>query len=253
MTVGLEDTHMQAKVDTRGIDYSGYASNYDAARFVGRTNEYLERVRLNALRAATADLSRTERVLDVGCGTGRGLANLHRLGFSRTTGLDFTHDMLVQSRPKLAAFDGARAALVRGSAFALPFATDSLAAVTSFNFVHMFRFELQREIIDEMRRICRPGGHLVVEFESVHKGLFFNRYLEQRRFRERTKFNSIWEVRRLFPESRFASPRVVGSVFPKIYTILRHVPAAGDRVESLAHHPPLNWLAERVLVRATVR
>lgn len=249
---GAVSRRARAKVDTRTIDYSGYAPNYDAARFEGRTNAYLERIRLNALRAAVSTFSsRSERILDVGCGTGRGLANLGTLGFTNLTGLDYTHDMLVQSRPKLEGITG-YGGLVRGSAFALPFPSGSFGAVTSFNFVHMFRLDLQKEIIEEMRRVCRPGGHLLVEFESVHKGLFFSRYLEQRRFRERTKFNSFWEIRGLFPKARFGRTTVIGSVFPKLYRVTQHWPEFGDALESLAFHPPFNWLAERVIVRVDV-
>lgn len=243
----------RAKVDSRLIDYSGYARRYDQARFAGRTNAYQERIRLNALDRAASGLDRRARILDVGCGTGRGLASLQRLGFTRLTGLDYTHDMLVQSRAKLTPMRGVAASLSRGSAFALPFAARTFDLVTSFNFVHMFRLDLQQEIVEEARRVCAPGGHLIIEFESIHKGLFFNRYLEQRRFKERTKFNSRWEMSRVFPRSLFDRIVVTGSVFPKLYVGLRFWPELGDLVESLAFYPPFNWLAARVIVRARVR
>ena len=114
----------------------------------------------------------------------------------------------------------------------------------------MFRFESQRELLGEMIRVCRPDGLLVCEFDSIHKGLFISRYLEQRRVARRTKFNNIREIRTLFPKERFASVRVIGTALPKAFRLLKFIPAWGERIESVAHHPPLNWLAERVIVAA---
>lgn len=83
---------MQKKVnvDTRGIDYTNHATKCGSRRFEGRTNRYLEQVRVQGLARAVAGIRRGDPVLDVGCGTGRGLAELFELGFTSLTGLDFT-------------------------------------------------------------------------------------------------------------------------------------------------------------------
>ena len=237
-----------AKVDTKTIDYTGYAKHYDDRRFIGRTNAYLERVRMRGLERAVEGLPRGARILDVGCGTGRGLCELHELGFSSLTGLDFTHAMIEQAAEKLRAAGVGRPKLVRADGFRLPFPDGAFPVVVSFNFLHMFRFDLQQELAAEMTRVCAPGGTLIVELESVHRGLVVSRYLEQRKFRERTKFNSVLEVRKLFPEGQVRRSKVVGTVLPAAYRALQYMPAVGEAVESITHVPPFNWLASRVFV-----
>ena len=237
-----------AKVDTKTIDYTGYAKQYDSRRFHGRANEYFERVRLRGLERAVAGLARGARALDVGCGTGRGLCDMNALGFTSLTGLDFTHAMIAQAAEKLRAKGIGRPGLVRADGFRLPFPDGAFPVVVSFNFLHMFRFDLQRELAAEMTRVCAPGGTLILELESVHRGLVISRYLEQRRLRDRTKFNSALEVRKLFPAGRVRRTKVVGTVFPGAYRALQYMPALGEAVESIAHVPPFNWLASRVFV-----
>ena len=237
-----------AKVDTKTIDYTGYAAHYDGRRFHGRANEYFERVRRRGLERAVSGLSFTAPVLDVGCGTGRGLCEMLELGFTSVTGVDFTHAMIAQAGQKLREKHVALPRLVRADGFRLPFPDGAFPIVVSFNFLHMFRFDLQRELAAEMTRVCAPGGTLILELESVHRGLVVSRYLEQRRLRDRTKFNSALEVRKLFPEGRVRRMKVVGTVFPGAYRALQYVPAVGDAVESIAHVPPFNWLASRVFV-----
>ncbi len=237
-----------AKVDTRTIDYTGYAARYDAARFSGRTNEYLGRIRLRALARVVRDLPREARALDVGSGTGFGLCALLRAGFTSVIGVDFTQAMLDRAASNIRLTGAARARLVRGDGFRLPFPEGTFPLVISLNFLHMFRYDLQQELVAEMTRVCARGGFVIVELESIHKGLGITRYLEQRQCRERTKFNSVFESRRLFPQGLAQRVKVVGTVLPLAYKALRHMPELGEKVESITFVPPFNWLASRVLV-----
>lgn len=242
------------KVDTRQIDYSGYAPTYDEARFHGSRNAYLERIRTRAILNVVERRGYERRVLDVGCGTARGLLELGRAGFTNLTGVDFTTDMLLAGRTKIRHELGDRKVrLLRGDAFKLPFADRSFDVVMSLNFLHMFRLDLQAEIIREMTRVCVGGGLVVTEFESIHKGLFCTRYFEQRSVRERTKFNSMREVRRLFGGTAYGDVRVVGAVLPKAYVLLESFKRLGEMVEAVADVPPFNWMASRVVVGARVR
>lgn len=237
------------KVERRQIDYAGYTPSYDRNRFAGRRNEYLERVRSQALGHALKDSRRDSCVLDVGCGTGRGLLTLSRLGFTRRFGVDFTSEMLAEAVKKLDRETG-RSSVVQGDAFTLPFADATFDLVVSLNFMHMFRFELQQRLVREFQRILKPGGLLVLELESIHKGLFLTRYLEQRRVRSRTKFNSIREVRSLFPRHLFDRRRVIGSVFPKTHVAFQYAPTLGVYLERLAFVTPFNWMASRIVIAA---
>ncbi|NOX56290.1 MAG: class I SAM-dependent methyltransferase [Planctomycetes bacterium] len=242
------------KVDRRIIDYSSHAPVYDERRFEGRVNRYLEMLRFDSFRVLARAHPPGSRVLDVGCGTGRGLLYLMRCGFRTVTGIDCTPAMLEQAREKLARQcpDG-RVKLIEGDAFALPWSDASFDLVTSFNFLHMFRLDRQIALLEEMARVCRPKGCLIFELDSIHKGLFFSRYLEQRRVADRTKFNSIWELKRMLPRSKFIRYRVVGTGFPVVYRIFSRMPRIGLRIEAITHLAPLGWLSERVFVSAVRR
>jgi len=240
---------MTRKVDRRQISYASYAETYDARRVEGLWNEYLERVRRAALLRAVGTGGRERRVLDVGCGTGRGPVVLRAAGFNDITALDYTEAMLDVARHKLAADrQQGSVRLMRGDAFALPFRDAAFDLVVALRFVHMFKFALQRELISEMARVCRPGGLVVVELESIHKGLLVTRYFEQRRVQTHQKFNSMWEVRELFGGERFVRRRVRGAVLPKLYQLFQHWRESGVRVESIAHVAPFNWMASELVV-----
>lgn len=245
------------KVDTRQIDYTGYTANYDEQRRLGRRNRYLELVRYRAFERLLSRLHlRKPLVLDVGTGTGRGLSYLHQCRCTRVVGLDYTDAMLrraVLNLKESFQHDVPTGTLLRGDAYVLPFGDDTFDLVVSFNFLHMFRLDLQEQLIAEMARVTRPGGSLIVEFDSLHKGLFFSRVLEQRRKSGRTKFNAAWEMRTLFPRSVFNDIRVAGTTFPLLHRVFSHVPSVGTRIESLAYFPPLGWLTERIFVSAEVR
>jgi len=103
-------------------------------------------------RAAARALGETGGgpVLDLGCGTGR----LGRLlaGQRRVIGVDLSHPMLVRAR----ATGGARASLVQGSAFALPFGTSAFSGAVS-GFVLRNLRDLPAAF-EELARVVRPGA-----------------------------------------------------------------------------------------------
>lgn len=239
------------KVDRQQIDYSGHAPTYEEQRFHGRRNEYLEALRRSAVLKAIGAVQREARVLDVGCGAGRGLLHLAAIGFTDIIGLDYTPAMLDLARKHIEEQElETSIVLKQGDAFALPFDDGTFDLVTSHNFLHMFRFDLQQKLITEMTRVCTPGGRVVAEFENIHKGLFVTRYIEQRRLRRRTKFNSVREICKLFPPASFHRVQVFGTAFPLLYRLFCHSPRIGRAIESITHLRPFNWMAERIVVAA---
>ena len=237
---------MTNKVDTREINYDVMAPAYDERRFTGAQNAYCERVRKRAMLEGIGLRDFDRAVLDVGSGTFRGLLALQEAGFTNLRGLELSSGMIARGRSKLTR----RVPIDRGSAFQLPYAASSFDVVVSWNFLHMFRLDLQRELIAEMARVCRPGGLVVAELESLHKGLFVTRLLEQRKHRRTTKYTALWEVRQLFPAPTFADVRVRGSLFPKLYKMFYRMPSIGERIEQIAFVPPFNWMAARVAIAA---
>jgi ubiquinone/menaquinone biosynthesis C-methylase UbiE len=94
-----------------------------------------------------------ERVLEVGCGTGHWLAQMHSWG-CKVSGLDLSAQMLaraVQHAPQ--------AQLVRGRAEALPWLDASFDRVVCVNALH--HVEGKPGFIAEARRVLRPGGRFV--------------------------------------------------------------------------------------------
>lgn len=139
------------KIDRTRNDYTNHAQCYDQNRFSGRQNGYLEMLRRRAVLKAFEGCVDRSVLLDVGCGTGRGLCYHHSQDWQEILGLDYTRAMLDIARSKISRGDEASAAvLLQGDAFSLPFADRSVSAVMSLNFLHMFRFDLQKQLINEM-------------------------------------------------------------------------------------------------------
>jgi ubiquinone/menaquinone biosynthesis C-methylase UbiE len=99
---------------------------------------------------------RGERILDVGCGTGIFTLDLLAAG-SRVIGLELSLPMLQRARKKAV---GRPLHMVQGDMRRLPFpdsSFDRTVSVTAIEFL-----EDARAGVDELFRVTRPGGHVVV-------------------------------------------------------------------------------------------
>jgi ubiquinone/menaquinone biosynthesis C-methylase UbiE len=144
----------------------GYLSGSSARRYdhqvevlFGGAAAVMRRQALVPLRAALTRRG-AERLLDVGCGTGCFLrevkANHPRL---QVIGLDLSPYYLAVARQKLQPWSRAR--FVEGMAEAMPFGDDQFDAVTCIYLFHELPPEVRRAVVDEIRRVLRPGGMLV--------------------------------------------------------------------------------------------
>jgi demethylmenaquinone methyltransferase/2-methoxy-6-polyprenyl-1,4-benzoquinol methylase len=77
-------------------------------------------------------------------------------------GLDLSPEMLERGRAKLARRRVANAALVRADAGILPFAHETFDTVTVSYGLHELPTAVRRRAVDEIRRVLRPGGRLIV-------------------------------------------------------------------------------------------
>jgi SAM-dependent methyltransferase len=99
------------------------------------------------------------QILDCGCGTGNNLLLLREYG--RAFGIDITWSGLAYAR------DRGERRVARASAARLPFARDQFDLVTSFDVLYALDDEIERAALDEMHRVLRPGGHMIVNVAAL--------------------------------------------------------------------------------------
>jgi len=118
-------------------------------------------VALGPGRSAMTQLVRglaPERILEVGVGTGLTLAQYP--AHSHVTGIDVSVDMLDIAHRRVAPGDADRMVLRAMDAEAMDFADASFDCVT-LPYVLSVTPHPDR-LVDEVRRVCRPGGHIVI-------------------------------------------------------------------------------------------
>lgn len=149
--------------------------------------------------------------LDCGCGTGNNLALLRHYG--RAVGIDVIWSGLAYARGR-----GERQ-VARASAASLPFAASQFDLVTSFDVLYAFDDETERAALDEMYRVTRPGGHLIVTVAAL-AALMGNHSIlagEVRRYHRRELREHLtrtgFEVRRLTYTNFSLLPIVAGVRF----------------------------------------
>lgn len=97
-------------------------------------------------------------VLDVGCGYGRTLEELHQNGYRNLIGIDFSEGMILRGREQFPHLD---LRVKETEAIALP--DHSVDAAILFAVLTcIYRDDEQRALIAEIRRVLKPGGVLYV-------------------------------------------------------------------------------------------
>jgi phosphatidylethanolamine/phosphatidyl-N-methylethanolamine N-methyltransferase len=99
-----------------------------------------------------------QHILEVGVGTGLALAQYPRT--ARVTGIDVSSDMLAAAQRRVRPEDAARIELRAMDAEAMDFADASFDCVT-LPYVLSVTPNPDR-LVAEVRRVCRPGGHIVI-------------------------------------------------------------------------------------------
>jgi phosphatidylethanolamine/phosphatidyl-N-methylethanolamine N-methyltransferase len=138
--------------DTVGRAYRTFAPVYDAV-----FGAVLEPGRRTAIRGM--DLQPGARILEVGVGTGLSLANYPQ--DAEVTGVDISPAMLARARNR-----AARRGLTQVRELAVMDARELVYPDASFDLVvAMYVVSVTPEpeqVVAEMIRVCRPGGHLVI-------------------------------------------------------------------------------------------
>lgn len=111
---------------------------------------------------ALMDITPSDRILDLGCGTGRN-ARLMAIRLSRegeVVGLDVGDEMITQFRRNLASYPNARIMKLRIEE-PLPFVENFDKALISF-VLHGFPHDVRMQVVDNVHRSLKPGGEFFV-------------------------------------------------------------------------------------------
>lgn len=221
----------------RGV--SGYrdAATYDAQRYEGAANEYKSLVLSHTLRKLVGDVA-GKRLLDVACGTGRGLCDFVGKA-ALVVGADASPDMLRFARAKLDG--GGRQGLVASYAQTLPFSDNQFDIALCLNCLHLFSVPTQQRFVEEMKRVLRPGGSLILEFDNALHGVVVGPF---KRLTGRERGALPAEIRQVIGGG-CRVVQVYGAVFPVVWRWFHRAPRLFFHVEKLAHVSPVSWLAHR--------
>ncbi len=214
------------------------AATYDRIRHFGRANEYRQSVMTSAYRRLIGPLQ-GKRILDVGCGTGRGVIDFAREA-KFAAGCDASFDMLAIAAHKRD--PGSQSALLASYAQQLPFKDASFDIVTSLNFLHLFDVETQKICVGEMKRVLKPGGIMVLEFTNALNGLIVGLF---RRWLRGIITALPGEIKQVIGED-CQVVRVYGAPFPTLWRLFHRLPRAVRSVEKLGYVAPFNHMCHQV-------
>jgi SAM-dependent methyltransferase len=104
------------------------------------------------------------RMLEVAPGPARLSAELRPVPVA--VGMDFSPRMLAEARRRTREHGVPHWSFARGDGFALPFRTGVFDLVFSVRFVRRFEPGPRQRLYAELRRVLRPGGHLVLDAQN---------------------------------------------------------------------------------------
>src|SRR5690349_16368974 len=148
--------------------YDHAAPDYDALRYHSAEGRLFNEMEISLLRS-WLPLGAGAKVLDMPAGTGRLSHPLAESG-ATVVGLDVSANMLAEAARKTSHSGARRASFALGSGVQLPFADDTFDAVVSFKFFHLISNKDKPQFVREMQRVLKPGGAMVIEFNSPYYG-----------------------------------------------------------------------------------
>lgn len=175
-----------------------------------------------------AEAGSDDTVLDVACGPGLLACAFARVA-RHVTGIDLTPAMLEQARALRRNKGLENLTWDKGDVQTLPYGDASFSIVSSrFAFHHLLD---PLSVLKEMRRVCRPGGHVVVA-DSAPKADKADAFNRMERLRDPSHVRSLppEELLGLFAAAGLPAPRVKHELLPyELESFLaRSFPNAGD-------------------------
>ena len=231
---------MEAYSEVKRADYTEEAKVYDLKRFSNFGGRFFVEL-TNAIVYDLLKGPKGERILDLATGTGRVSVGLAERGLP-IMGVDLTWKMLELAKQKATEKGLNNISFHVANALKLPFKDTTFDKVVSTRFFHILPFAMQKEIVQEMTRILKPGGTLIVEFNSPFAGLFL--------WAMRGDHLVIWpnETKELFKGLKVV--KKVGVMLPGLGKIARLHFKAGLRLGKFLTFFPFNHLSNQILIVA---
>jgi ubiquinone/menaquinone biosynthesis C-methylase UbiE len=146
------------------VSSSGSISFDRAAPYYDRTRALSDSSLGRLIPMLAAELSGSDRVLEIGIGTGRIALPLMREGV-RITGVDISRDMLARLRLNA---DGETPQIAIADATRLPFPDRTFGAAVAAHVLHLI--PAWKDAVAELLRVTEPGGVLVASRGSRTSG-----------------------------------------------------------------------------------
>ncbi|MCH9661565.1 MAG: methyltransferase domain-containing protein [Bacteroidetes bacterium] len=156
--------------------YNIESEKYDEIRYDSAEGKFFINLEVKILTKLLKNFENA-KLLDVPAGTGRMTIPLAEIGLD-VTGADISEEMLNQADKKAKNKNIKNIKFEHANGRDLHFDSNSFDVVTSFKFFHLIPNTEKPEFIKEMLRVVKPGGKLIVEFNSPYYGFFlaFYRY-----------------------------------------------------------------------------
>jgi SAM-dependent methyltransferase len=164
--------------------------------------------------------------LELGVGPGGIAGPMSRRGM-HVVGIDLSPDALMRAKEHCR---GSRVTLLRGSGFALPFRDKSFPLVYASQVLHLFDNDMRLKLIEEVRRVLRPGARFVFDMKNVLTHPL--RYWGSSASQKKRHFPSTAEIRTLLDRAGFGDIEIRPGVMPGLGA--RRVPNAAF-FRALAH------------------
>jgi len=221
--------------------YTKQAKNYDRVRFSDWKDKFSEQCTTNRL-IEIIDVDDNTQILDVATGTGRIALILAQKG-GNVVGIDLTEAMLQEAQQKAKKAKLSSIQLQVANAKSLPFKDDSFDVIVSFRFFHLMPNNLRRPIIEEMLRVLKPNGLLVLEFANPFAGFVAELY---RRWFAGHNSIYIWphQVKALFAGTKIKEK--IGICLPLIPRVARINLKVGRALVGLCRYFPFNHIANPI-------
>ncbi|GAV19887.1 ubiquinone/menaquinone biosynthesis methyltransferase [Mariprofundus micogutta] len=181
------------------------AEKYDKARFSSRAGMEVHFIELSKVMRLLDQTSKSAKVVEIGCGTGRILMECVEAGYS-VDGADASSSMLGKLQEKLEE-KGASQSLDVAEAAKLPYEDNSYDVAYTVRLLNQTESKAYaKNVIIEMMRIVRPEGRVLVECVNEQR-------LQMGRNRRRTTRLKASEIEEVATSSGATVERVEGAFF----------------------------------------